>query len=417
MAANRSGSSSVGSSVSNLDITWKPNVLVLGPGGTKGYMTLGSLKYLYEINYLDEVHTWVGCSIGSIISLLMLAGYTPDEVIIWSTDVEILNDASSIKLGEVIKEKGVVSNKDIRNTLEEMIIQQFGIVPSLQQLYQITGKDFYVTAVRIVSPTTQTIYFSRHTNPYMSCIDAVLLSSNIPGVFRKLSHNGYYYIDGAFGNPYPVNIVDDGINRVLGIYIMSDTGNDYDNIATYTALTLYTPINSLRKFVIDNSTKNCRHLRLMCGKLKAGGLSMTPQKRGELAAFGYTETVNFIRDVICHQEFIIPSDEDVPYIISDEDSSSRSSPVIATTPTSPIPSSVISDFIAEIDEQQNMDNLLPVDEDSDDESINNSSMDELLTVANGIMSNNDDIDLNHLETLATTLLTKIQTIRSKDGTS
>ena len=50
------------------DLNFKiPKVLILPPGGVQGFLTLGSLKFLVDVGYLDEVDTIIGCSIGSII--------------------------------------------------------------------------------------------------------------------------------------------------------------------------------------------------------------------------------------------------------------------------------------------------------------------------------------------------------------
>jgi len=54
---------------------WKPDIVILGPGGIKGFLELGVLYALQNNNLLENVHTYVGVSVGSIISLLLVCGF------------------------------------------------------------------------------------------------------------------------------------------------------------------------------------------------------------------------------------------------------------------------------------------------------------------------------------------------------
>jgi len=56
--------------------------VVLSGGGTKGLLILGALQYYYEKSYynMDEVVTYCGTSIGSVISLLLICGYPPLDI-------------------------------------------------------------------------------------------------------------------------------------------------------------------------------------------------------------------------------------------------------------------------------------------------------------------------------------------------
>ena len=56
------------------------HTLVLSGGGINGIVHLGALKYLDEINILQNITTFIGTSIGAIISGLFVIGYTIDEL-------------------------------------------------------------------------------------------------------------------------------------------------------------------------------------------------------------------------------------------------------------------------------------------------------------------------------------------------
>ena len=62
-------------------MSWKPRVLVLGPGGIKGFAILGCLALLEDNGLFNETDTYCGVSIGALICLLMVAGYEIREII------------------------------------------------------------------------------------------------------------------------------------------------------------------------------------------------------------------------------------------------------------------------------------------------------------------------------------------------
>src|SRR5665647_3755375 len=78
---------------------WQPDVMVLGPGGARGFLLLGCLKRLFEEKgFMKRTKTWVGVSVGSAICLLLVAGYTIDEIIELCIDVNLIDDILCINL-------------------------------------------------------------------------------------------------------------------------------------------------------------------------------------------------------------------------------------------------------------------------------------------------------------------------------
>ena len=69
------------------------NDLFIGGGGYSGIMFIGVLEYLHENNLLN-LKNFYGCSIGSLIGILYLSGYTPKE---------ILSKFMELNLNEIVK--------------------------------------------------------------------------------------------------------------------------------------------------------------------------------------------------------------------------------------------------------------------------------------------------------------------------
>ena len=56
-------------------------ILVFSGGGIKGIALLGVLKALIELDFIQYFDTFSGVSIGALMMLLYLIGYTPDELL------------------------------------------------------------------------------------------------------------------------------------------------------------------------------------------------------------------------------------------------------------------------------------------------------------------------------------------------
>ena len=56
--------------------------LTIGGGNFKGLAFLGALEYLHSMNYLTNIENFYGCSVGSMIGILYIIGFTPRELLI-----------------------------------------------------------------------------------------------------------------------------------------------------------------------------------------------------------------------------------------------------------------------------------------------------------------------------------------------
>jgi len=200
----------------------KPEVLVIGPGGMKVFLQLGALLELERRDVLENVSVFAGCSIGALVGLLLVSGYTTIEIIndVFNEDIfSYLLDKFDFE--KIYQSTGLIDPTGIKNKLSQKLTKRFGFVPNLQQLHLITGKKFYSVTYNLTKDRVE--FFSHETTPECSCVDAVLMSMNIPGIFYQMKYKGDYYIDGAFGNPYPVDLFDDGRTLILGVSVDSES--------------------------------------------------------------------------------------------------------------------------------------------------------------------------------------------------
>lgn len=296
------------------DPKWCPEVLVLGPGGVKGFLELGALILLESEGYLKNITTYVGVSIGAIISLLLVAGYTATEIISDAIETNLLQDLSSINFKDIKENTGLLSNRSIKEKLITRLEDKFGFVPNLEQLYMITGLEFMCVTMNLSKDRAE--YLSRHSDPSMNSVDAVLLSSNIPLLFYKLKYKGSVYIDGAFGNPYPVDQYDDGSRDILGIYITSGDTTRKVTEDFHITMYLYKIIDSsmiqIRDRIIQSSSNRCKHLCLYSPTIDTTGLTLDMKVKSQMVLQGYYAAKKFIEDIkYPNKDIIIVGPEEI----------------------------------------------------------------------------------------------------------
>ena len=289
---------------------WKPRVLVIGPGGIKGLKTLGFLSPLEDAGVLDSIDTFCGVSVGAIISLLIVAGYQIREIVGEATCLDIFSEMDGFNLKRVLDNNGLLSNEPIRKKLTGLIINKFGIVPTLHGLYMQTGKA--LITVSLNATDDECTYMTPFSHPTMSCVDAVMFSMNVPFVFYQIIHRGKTFVDGALANPYPVDFFDDGNTNILGIYMKSVDGREkithYNSLisqierpndknltfATYAYKVIHALMEHRRIDILARSSDRCRHVCLQTKVFDILGYSVTLEEKATMLVEGFNEGVEFL---------------------------------------------------------------------------------------------------------------------------
>lgn len=266
-----------------------PETLILGPGGAKGFMILGSLKVLKNHGILNDVKRYVGISIGSSIALLLVCGYEVLDIVYDALDIpNIFTDFNkNFNILKLIKETaengGLLSNQKIYERLCSRVKKKFGFIPNLKQLFLTTGLELVTVSLNLTKDRTE--YISYLNYPEMSCVDAVMLSMNIPIVFHKIRYNNDIYVDGALGDPYPAGRYPNS----LGIIIYTTYSEiDEDNISYFSNI-IGCSINQFTKRELEK----CKTIVIPNGKYYLDNIS--PKDRMDMYHHGYDTTVEYLK--------------------------------------------------------------------------------------------------------------------------
>lgn len=175
--------------------TNKPKIklgLALGSGGAKGFAHLGALKAFEENGlHFDVV---AGTSIGSVVGAFYSAGYSATDIVelLKRIDFAQLKNLFMMRMDSCGMFK--VIDKQIGNLDIEDLKKPFRAVATQLQ----TGKE--------------------HVFDKGSVAMALCASSSIPPFFKPAIIDGQRYVDGAYTNSIPADVVRDmGADYVVGI--------------------------------------------------------------------------------------------------------------------------------------------------------------------------------------------------------
>lgn len=166
--------------------------LALGSGGAKGFAHLGALKAMEENGI--EFDIVAGTSIGSVVGAFYCAGYSSTDVMELLRRVDFLEvkdflmfNVHNFNMFKIIdREIGSLEFSDLKKPFK-------AVATELE-----TGKEHVFSSGNVAM--------------------ALCASSSIPPVFKPTIIDGVRYIDGAFTNSIPADLVKEmGADYVVGI--------------------------------------------------------------------------------------------------------------------------------------------------------------------------------------------------------
>lgn len=300
---------------------WTPDIVVCGPGGSRGFLILGALKCLFEEKlqnnelFMSKVNKWVGISVGAAISLLIVAGYSIDEIVDLCIDVNLIDDILCINLEEAKQKMGLIKNKTVEEKLKQFILQKYSYIPTLEQLYMLTGLHLTLVAFNIDKMRPE--FLDRDTEPELSCVEAAMMSMAVPILMQPRKHKGNIFIDGALGAPYPVLSFDHDNNNVLGMYISSeeDLYSSDKKASSFIYRLIQASMKVLRDVEIKHASSNVKHIPLRTMIRDTTGILIDKESRQLMINQGYECAENFLKINRNPEKYNIsfPENEEIPF--------------------------------------------------------------------------------------------------------
>jgi len=179
----------------------KYNELIISSGGNKGVALLGSLNYINTFYPIHSFSYLTGCSVGSIIVLLINLGYSINELneILFKIN---FSDFQECKIMNLIEKCGFDEGIKLTNFIKALIINKnYNQNITFLELFDKTKIKLTIVVTNITTGNVE--YHNYIDTPDIPIYLSIRMSSNIPILFSPIIYNKNYYVDGALLEPFP----------------------------------------------------------------------------------------------------------------------------------------------------------------------------------------------------------------------
>jgi predicted patatin/cPLA2 family phospholipase len=226
--------------------------LIISGGGPLGIRFLGALETLNLKKYwnIEEIESIYGTSIGSVLGAMICLKYdweTLDNYIInrpWHDSIKV----TPKQLFESYYNKGLF-NKLVLEIIFKPLLEakELNLSITLKELFNYSQIDLHIFTFEVNS--FESIELSHSTHPNILLLDALFMSSALPGLFIPTIKDNSCYIDGGIMCNFPINEClrdHPDENECLGIlYSSGENGQDMLNLSIDESSSLLDYINCI----------------------------------------------------------------------------------------------------------------------------------------------------------------------------
>jgi predicted acylesterase/phospholipase RssA len=301
------------------------NALCLSGGGENGYVLLGALHKLDEIGLLPQIRSFSGSSIGAVICSLILLGAKPLDIYESSKDVNSLDlglinpqvsDNEAFRVGcylilsnltmnwSILGSNPIISNYKgfLSDRLRELARDTgsghvFNVETMLMSdLRVLTGKELHIITTNLSEMFEEDLNTARDE---VLIIDAVRMTTAIPFIFPKVVVNGKLYADGCLLNRFPLKYVDNGVNNVLGINILTEYDKESQNldIKSYISRVINVASYISSNKNVENCSDRCKIMNINCTNFPFISTSVEPKVRDQMFVHGYKSASEWVEEL------------------------------------------------------------------------------------------------------------------------
>lgn len=194
------------------------DTLILSGNSTNAIVTLGALQYLMDNGHIKDIKNYIGTSSGAILSFLLLIGYQPIEILTHLCIEKVYKKMVQFNISNMLlMGKPLMSFEPINNSLEQLIIEKLGFMPTMQSVERLGGGDKKIVFTTYNLTDDQREYISSETYPDLPVIHGIRMSSNFPLVFEPYMYNEKAYLDGGLVDNFAIEYGERVGDRCLGV--------------------------------------------------------------------------------------------------------------------------------------------------------------------------------------------------------
>ena len=223
--------------LSNFKIKDNISCLCFSGGGIKGLSFIGALNKLINDDYIDlnNIDTFCGTSIGSMIAFLLNIGLNINEIreFVLAFNFSKLN--GEIDCINFFENFGINNGDRIKLIFIKFIERKFNKKDiTFKELYELTKKKLIIVGTNLTEG--KEAIFNTDMTPDFSVIMAIRISMSVPIIFTPVKLDGIVYVDGAIVNNFPINHCPE--YKTIGFYVKNSKKAEVNSIQDVVTLCL-----------------------------------------------------------------------------------------------------------------------------------------------------------------------------------
>ena len=280
---------------------------IFGGGAARGVCYVGAVKALEELGIAPT--TIAGSSVGSIFAGLLALGYTAEELktVFMQINYELFRDIQFGLGKDFALSKGGIFLDWIRDLIEQ---KYYGENYKKGENAPVTFKDLEKNVVIITTDLTnfKCKEFSKAETPDFELAYAIRISSSMPGLMKPIENDGALLVDGDLQKSLPMwkcsksLCPDEG--RVLEFRLEGDFDGHGQNAIDFIN-TVYSCATSMSTdFIIETYGYRDKfdYIKLNTGSVVVVNFNQTDEKREELIAIGYAQTMEYFENTLINKK-------------------------------------------------------------------------------------------------------------------
>ena len=235
--------------------------LVISGGGPLGLRYLGALEKLEKEGFwnFDNIESIYATSVGSIIAVFICLKYDWDTLNTYIID-RPWHDAFKVNVKQIFDSyynKGLFDKKLAEIIFKPLLeAKDLSLNITLKEFYEFSKIDLHIFTFELHK--FQTVELSHSSHPDLGLLQALTMSSALPGIFMPTIIDNGCYVDGGVMCNYPLNYcLRDCLNKdeILGIKSAYDKEcDDFKNVQV-------TAESSLLEYVMCITINSMNYIR------------------------------------------------------------------------------------------------------------------------------------------------------------
>lgn len=270
--------------------------LVFSGGGVRGLSFIGCLEALKENKLLDNIVSISGTSMGSIITLGLVLGYTVNEIkkIFLNLDLNKILDINEEHILDYMNCFGVDNGDKFKKVISIIIKKKLNVNSiTFEELYEKTKIEMNIIAT-CINDYKEVIYNYKNT-PKQDVMNAIYNSSCVPYYYIPNNIDSKMYVDGGIVNNFPIEIYKDEISNTIGFSLISgeDGIKEITNLLSYTYSMMMCMAEKMNTYKNIKFKKNIVNI---VNRISSFDFSVTLEDKQELISDGYNATIKYLQE-------------------------------------------------------------------------------------------------------------------------